>query len=147
MGSSDAMLRGRVTYEEGAAFWPDADNEMADYMNKNAKYVVSTTLEDVDWENSHLPGGDVPTAVAKLKEGPGTDIVISGSPTLVRSLLREGLIDERQLMIYPVVVGDRARLFGAGERHALELANSCQFATGVIHATYRPSAGGTDGAS
>ena len=147
MGSSDAMLCGRVTYQEWAAFWPDADNEMAEYMNKTPKHVASTTLEEVEWENSHLLQGDVPTAVAKLKEGPGKDIVISGSPTLVRSLLSEGLVDELQLMIHPLVVGDGARLFSNGDRHALELTDSRQFATGVIHATYRPAPDGTEAGS
>jgi dihydrofolate reductase len=139
MGSSDAMLCGRVTYQEWAAFWPDADNPMAEHMNDTPKYVASTTLDEVDWSNSHLLDRDVPAAVAALKEQPGKDIAMSGSATLARSLLREGLVDELHLMIHPVVVGKGAKLFEDGDRHALELADSRTFGTGVVYATYRPA--------
>jgi dihydrofolate reductase len=138
MQTSDAMLCGRVTYQEWAAFWPEADNEMAEHMNATPKYVASTTLKDVDWSNSHLLEGDVPAAVAELKQRSGKDIVMSGSATLARSLLHEGLVDELHLMIHPVVVGDGARLFSDGDRQALELADSTTFETGVIHAVYKP---------
>ena len=139
MGSSDAMLVGRVTYQEWAGFWPDADNEMAEYMNNTPKYVASTTLDEVEWSNSQLLEGDVPTAVAALKQQPGKDIVMSGSATLARSLLREGLVDELRLMIHPVVVGEGARLFPDGDKHALELVDSKTFGTGVVYATYKPA--------
>jgi dihydrofolate reductase len=140
MGSSDAMLVGRVTYQEWAGFWPDADDEMADYMNNTPKYVASSTLGEVEWSNSHLLEGDVPTPVAALKQQPGKDIVMSGSATLARSLLREGLVDELRLMIHPVVVGEGARLFNDGDKHALELVDSKTFGTGVVYATYKPAA-------
>jgi dihydrofolate reductase len=140
MGSADAMLTGRVTYQEWAGFWPDAEDEMADYMNNTPKYVASTTLDKVEWSNSQLLEGDVPAAVAALKEQSGKDIVMSGSPTLARSLLRAALIDELQLMIHPVVVGEGAKLFVDGEKHALELVGSNAFATGVVYATYKPQA-------
>jgi dihydrofolate reductase len=140
MASSDAMLCGRVTYHEWAGFWPDADNEMAAYMNATPKYVASTTLHEVEWSNSQLLDGDVPTAVAALKRQPGKDIVMSGSATLARSLLREGLVDELRLMIHPVVVGEGARLFVNGEKHPLELVDSRTFGTGVVSATYTPQA-------
>jgi dihydrofolate reductase len=143
MGSSDAMLVGRVTYQVWAGFWPDADDEMADYMNNTPKYVASRTLDKVEWSNSRLLEGDVPSAVAALKEKPGKDIVMSGSATLARSLLREGLVDELHLMIHPVVVGEGARLFPNGEKHALELVDSKTFGTGVVYAIYRPAAEGT----
>jgi dihydrofolate reductase len=143
MGSSDAMLVGRVTYQVWAGFWPDADDEMADYMNNTPKYVASRTLDKVEWSNSRLLEGDVPSAVAALKEKPGKDIVMSGSATLARSLLREGLVDELHLMIHPVVVGEGARLFPNGEKHALELVDSKTFGTGVVYAIYRPAAAGT----
>lgn len=145
MGSSDAMLCGRVTYQEWAAFWPDADNEMAPYMNGTPKYVASTTLDEVEWENSHLLEGDVATAVAELKDEPGRDIVMSGSATLARSLMRDGLVDELHLMIHPVVVGKGAKLFPDGDTHDLELVDSVTFETGVVYATYRPAQ--ADGAS
>ena len=140
MGSSDAMLCGRVTYQEWAGFWPGADNEMAEYMNNTTKYVASATLDEVEWNNSQLLEGDVPAAVAALKRQPGKDIVMSGSATLARSLLSEGLVDELHLMIHPVVVGDGARLFPDGDKHALELVDSKTFGTGVVYATYRPVA-------
>ena len=139
MASSDAMLCGRVTYQEWAGFWPEADNEMAAFMNETPKYVASTTLDDDDWSNSHLLEGDVPAAVAALKEQPGKDIVMSGSATLARSLLREGLVDELRLMIHPVVVAQGARLFENGDQQALALADSQTFDTGVVYATYRPA--------
>jgi dihydrofolate reductase len=143
MSSSDAMLVGRVTYQEWAGFWPDADDEMAEYMNNTPKYVASTTLDKVEWSNSQLLDGEVPTAVAALKERPGKDIVMSGSPTLARSLLRENLVDELHLMIHPVVVGGGGRLFTDGDKHALALIDSKTFATGVVYATYKPAAGET----
>jgi dihydrofolate reductase len=143
MGSSDAMLCGRVTYQEWAGFWPGADNDMAEYMNNTPKYVASTTLDEVEWNNSQLLEGDVPTAVAALKRQQGKDIVMSGSATLARSLLREGLVDELHLMTHPVVVGKGAKLFHDGQRHALELIDSKTFATGVVYATYKPAAGDT----
>jgi dihydrofolate reductase len=139
MSSSDAMLVGRVTYQEWAGFWPQSDLEMADYMNNTPKYVASTTLDEVEWSNSQLLEGDVPTAVAELKRRPGKDISMSGSATLARSLLREGLVDELHLMIHPVVVGHGARLFEDGDRHALELVDAKTFATGVVYAIYRPA--------
>jgi dihydrofolate reductase len=101
--------------------------------------VVSTTLEDVEWNNSKLLGGDL-SEVAKLKREPGKDITISGSPTLVRSLIREGLLDELRLMIHPVVVGEGKRLFEDGEQGAFELADSKTFDTGVVYAIYKPVA-------
>jgi dihydrofolate reductase len=140
MDSSDAMLVGRVTYQEWAGFWPDAEDQMAEYMNNTPKYVASTTLDEVEWSNSQLLEGGVPAAVAALKQQPGKDIVMSGSPTLARSLLREGLVDELHLMIHPVVVGEGARLFENGDKHALELADSKTFGTGVVYATYKPQA-------
>jgi dihydrofolate reductase len=142
MSNSDALLMGRVNYEEWAAYWPNqsADqSNFADYMNNTPKYVVSTTLKDVEWNNSKLLGGDL-AEVAKLKEEPGKDITISGSATLVRSLIREGLLDELRLMIHPVVVGHGRRLFEDGEQAAFELADSRTFETGVVYATYRPAA-------
>src|SRR5215211_189505 len=115
MADTDAMLFGRVTYEEFAAFWPSQggeDQEFADYMNNTPKYVVSTTLEEpLQWNNSTLIKDDVAEEVAGLKQQPGKDIGIVGSGTLVRSLLREGLLDELGLMVHPIVLGRGKRLF------------------------------------
>jgi dihydrofolate reductase len=142
--AADAMLMGRVNYEEWAAFWPGQDpevNPMAAQMNSMQKYVVSTTLEEpLSWQNSTLIGEDVGEEIGRLKQGEGGDIVISGSGALVRSLLQYGLLDELKLMIHPVVVGGGKRLFeDFGEHKALELVDSQTFATGVVYLTYRPA--------
>ena len=144
--AADAMVMGRVNYEEWAAFWPGQDpeeNPMAAQMNSMKKYVVSTTLEDpLGWQNSTLIGDNVADGIANLKQGEGGDIVVSGSGALVRSLLQYGLLDELKLMIHPVVVGGGKRLFGeGGERKELELVDSKTFATGVVYLTYRPAHG------
>ena len=142
MAESDALLMGRGNYEEWVQFWPsqtDDENPFAGFMNSTPKFVASTTLESVDWNNTTLLEGDVPDAVRALKEQDGKDITISGSPTLVRSLLRAGLIDELRLMIHPVVLGKGERLFD-GDEFALELADSRTFDTGVVYAVYRPAA-------
>ena len=143
MGQADAMLMGRVLYEEWAAFWPQQDpeeNPVADRMNGVQKYVVSTTLEEpLEWDNSTLIKGEVAEEIADLKRQAGGDISISGSPTLVRSLLGDGLIDELRLMVHPVVVGGGKRLFEEGDRVAFELVDSKTFSMGVVYLTYRPA--------
>ena len=144
MAASDAMLMGRVLYEEWAAFWPDQDpdeNPVAARMNGVRKYVVSTTLEEpLEWQNSTLIGDNVAEEISKLKEQPGKDISISGSPTLVRSLLEEDLLDELRLMVHPIVVGSGKRLFEDGsDQKALELVDSKTFSTGVLYLTYQPA--------
>ena len=146
MGQADAMLLGRVTYEEWAAFFPSPASESVpsrDYMNEVRKFVVSNTLEGpLEWNNSTLITGDLAEEIAKLKEGEGGDIGISGSGTLVRSLLQADLLDELGLMLHPVVVGDGKRLFEeGGEQKALELVESKTFETGVVYLTYRPTRG------
>ena len=144
MGQADAMLMGRVNYEEWADFWPQQDpeeNPAAGFMNGVRKYVVSTTLkEPLGWDNSTLIKENVAEEIAGLKRQTGGDISISGSGSLVRSLLRDGLIDELRLMVHPVVVGSGKRLFEeGGERIALELVDSKTFSTGVVYLTYRPA--------
>jgi dihydrofolate reductase len=145
MSESDAFLMGRVNYEEWAAYWPSQtadDSGFADFMNNTPKYVVSNTLEgELEWQNSTLLKGDLAGELTKLKQEPGKDITISGSATLVRSLLREGLLDELRLMVHPVVVGEGRRLFENGDRHGMELVDSTTFDTGVVYVTYRPAAG------
>ena len=144
MGQTDAMLMGRVNYEEWADFWPQQDpeeNPAAVHMNGVRKYVVSTTLkEPLGWNNSTLIGGNVAEEIDKLKRQPGKDIAISGSGTLVRSLLQKNLLDELRLMVRPVVVGSGRRLFEeGGDRKELELVDSKTFSTGVVYLTYRPT--------
>ena len=144
--AADAMLLGRVNYEEWAAYWPGQDpeeNPMAAQMNAMQKYVVSTTLkEPLGWQNSTLIGENAAEEIARLKQEEGRDIVISGSGALVRSLLQYGLLDELKLMIHPVVVGGGKRLFeDGGEQKPLELVESKTFETGVLYVTYRPTHG------
>jgi dihydrofolate reductase len=144
MAAADAMLLGKVTYQEFASYWPyqnSADQPFTDYLNNTPKFVVSTTLEEpLEWQNSTLIKGDVAEEVAKLKRQPGKDIGIVGSATLVRSLLRDGLLDELALMVHPIVVGRGKRLFeNGGDRKALELVDSKTFGTGVLHLAYQPA--------
>jgi len=143
MAASDAMLLGRVTYEALAAFWPHqpGGTPMVDYINSVPKYVVAATLEEpLEWNNSTLIKGDVSEEITELKRQPGKDITIIGSGALVRSLLREGLLDELRLMVYPVVLGGGKRLCeDGGDRKALELVDSRTFGTGVLYLTYRPA--------
>jgi dihydrofolate reductase len=146
MEEADAMLLGRVTYEEWAAFFPSQSPEdvpSADYMNETPKFVVSRTLEGpLEWNNSTLLEGSLAEGLGELKSRPGKDISIAGSPTLVRSLLAEDLLDELNLMVHPVVVGRGKRLFEEGsEQKELELVNSKTFGTGVVYLTYRPTHG------
>jgi dihydrofolate reductase len=139
MSEADAFLLGRVGYQEWAEYWPAADNEMADYMNSARKYVVSRTLTAADWQNSTLLEGDISEEVPKLKQQPGKNITVSGSATLVRSLLAANLLDELRLMVHPIVVGSGRRLFEDGDRKPLELVDSRTFSTGVVDLTYRPT--------
>jgi dihydrofolate reductase len=143
LSSADAFLLGRRTYEEWAAYWPNQtpdENPMAELINGMPKYVVSTTLGEASWHNSTVIGADFAGAVPKLKEEPGNDISVSGSATLVRSLLGEGLLDELRLMVHPVVLGTGRRLFDNGiARAPLELVDSETFTTGVLNLTYRPA--------
>ena len=141
IAASDAFLLGRRTYEEWAAYWPTeaaADSPMAGPMNATPKYVVSTSLDAVAWQNSTLLDDDLATAVTELKEKPGKNIGMSGSATLVRSLLELGLVDELRLLVHPLVVGSGAKLFEPGTAPvSLELAEARTFSTGVVDLTYR----------
>lgn len=145
MASSDAMLLGKRTYEEFAAYWPDADAPFAGYMNETPKYVASTTLTSLEWRNSTLLRGDVIGAVAALKREPGKDISVTGSVTLVRTLLGVGLVDELRLLLYPIVVGRGKRLFeGASDQVPMKLLDSRTFGTGVVSLTYEPTGVGKE---
>ena len=144
MADSDAMLLGRVTYQEFASYWPyqnSAEQPYTDYLNNTPKFVVSTTLQEpLEWQNSTLIKGNVAEEITKLKQQPGKDIGIVGSATLVRSLLREDLLDQLTLMVHPIVVGRGKRLFEiGGDQKALELVDSKTFSTGVLYLTYQPT--------
>ena len=142
MAASDTMLLGRRTYEEFAGYWANQGSEVefADQINQTPKLVASTTLTSVDWQNSTLIRGDVAQELRRIKREPGKDISITGSATLVRSLLRDGLIDELRLLLHPIVVGSGRRLFeDGGDRVPLKLVESRTFSTGVLYLTYAPA--------
>ena len=109
---SDALLLGRVTYEGFAEAWPSRTGEFADKFNGMPKYVVSTTLKDPEWNNTTVIAGDVPAAVAKLKQEIDGDILVNGSVQLVRALAENGLVDEYRFMVFPTVLGGGKHLFG-----------------------------------
>ena len=143
MANADAMLLGRVTFQEFASFWPDkTEDEVpgAAQMNDTQKYVVSTTLDDVSaWQNSTLISGDVAAEIAALKQQPGGDIGVTGSATLVQWLLREGLLDELHLLIHPITLGSGKRILDekAG-KVPLRLVESRTLPNGVLYAIYAP---------
>ena len=140
MAPSGTLLLGRRTYQDMVAYWPHqgSDVPFADYMNNSTKYVVSATLDTLEWDNAHLVTGDVAEEVGKLRQQPGDNLLILGSPTLVRSLLRLGLLDELTLNICPIVLGSGLRLFDdtIGELR-LELVESKTYGSGVLRAGYR----------
>ncbi|ALO13511.1 Riboflavin biosynthesis protein RibD [Streptomyces venezuelae] len=142
----DTILLGRVTFTEWAGYWPTVtsgeDAGFAQWINESPKYVVSSTLDSVDdWSNSTLVKGDLAAAVKELKAGEGKDITVAGSPTLVRSLLEQDLLDELVLLIHPVVAGEgRKKLFADDAAlKKLELVSAQPTSSGVIIATYRPA--------
>jgi dihydrofolate reductase len=138
LSRSDGLLLGRRTYEFFAAVWPARSGAFPDRMNGIAKHVASTTLEDLDWGNSHLIEGEVPDAVAKLKQQPGRDLVVYGSHDLIHSLMEHDLIDEYQLWVYPVVLGRGRSFFDDGvERMVLDLVDTTVIPPGVAILTYR----------
>ena len=142
VAEEDAMLLGRVTYQEWAGYWPNSTVEpFASHINSVQKYVVSKTLEAVPWGtrgNATLLKGNLADAITALKQQRGKNIGVHGSPTLVESLLQADLLDELRLEIYPVVAGSGARLFHDGRaiKH-LRLANSKITENGVAILTYK----------
>jgi dihydrofolate reductase len=140
--SSDALLLGRVTYEGFAAAWPSRTDEagFADKFNSMPKYVVSSTLENPEWNNSTVLQGDVVEEVSKLRREQDGDIVVHGSPRLVQTLLEHDLVDEVRLMVFPVVLGSGKRLFGdTTEKKPLRLVDSKVVGEGVAILVYQPA--------
>jgi dihydrofolate reductase len=140
MASTDTLLMGRVTYQEMVPFWADktgSDDPVAAHMSK-PKYVVSTTLDSADeWQDSTLIGGDVAGQLSRLKDQPGKDILVIGSAALVRWLLREGLLDQLDLLVFPIVIGRGKQLFDDdGGQMPFRLTGSEAFSNGVVHLTY-----------
>jgi dihydrofolate reductase len=138
--ASQALLLGRVTYEGFAEAWPSREGEFADKFNSMPKYVVSSSLRDPEWNNTHVLEGDLLEAVSKLKEEHDGDIVVHGSRQLVQSLLERDFVDELRLMVFPVVLGKGKRLFGeTSAKKPLRLVDSKSVGDGVAILVYQPS--------
>jgi dihydrofolate reductase len=142
--AADAVLFGRVTFEEMRGYWPQQTDDttgVTDYLNRVAKYVVSGTIGDPGWEpTTVLPADRFQDAIRALKAEPGRDIVTTGSITLVHTLVAAGLVDEYRLFVYPVVLGRGRRLFPEGtEVPRLRLVETRPFRAGVVLLRYRPT--------
>jgi dihydrofolate reductase len=138
--SSDALLLGRKTYEGFAAAWPGRTNEEdegAEYMNSVRKYVVTTTLDNLSWNNSHAIKGDIAAEIARIKAEDGGNLLVYGSGMLVKYLMAHDLIDVYRLLVYPVVLGKGQRLFTDGSAANLELVESEKFSSGAVSLVYR----------
>lgn len=135
------LLLGRKTYEIFAAHWPYSQEEpAASTLNNAKKYVASKTLNKVDWNNSSLLKGDVVEEIKKLKEQDGPELQVHGSSNLIQTLLKNDLVDQYNVWIFPVLVGKGKRLFDWGTAPAgLDLVDSKISSTGVIVATYQPA--------
>ncbi len=137
---AEAQLLGRVTFEGFAAAWPSMQGPFADKFNSMPKYVVSSTLDSPEWNNSTVLKGDVAEEVAKLRESLDGDVLVAGSAQLVQALLEHDLVDELRLMVFPVVLGQGKRLFGAtSDKKRMQLADSKIVGEGIAILTYRPA--------
>ena len=141
IAQADAVLLGRRTYEIFARYWPGkgSNGPMAEFLNRSPKHVVSATLDKLDWSNSSRVTGDLKAALRNLKQQPGKNIQVPGSPTLVRWLLCNGLLDELALFVFPIVVGGGQSLFDKldlGVR--LKLVESRMFSSGALCVRYQP---------
>lgn len=135
---TDALLFGRKTFQEMATAWPGRTGDMADIFNRIPKYVVSSTLKDVTWNNSHVITGNIAEEVAKLKAQPGRTLLLQGSADLVRLLAQHHLIDEYSLHVAPLVLGKGKRLFQEGDLVRLQLANTKSYKAGMLTLNYEP---------
>ncbi len=135
-----ALLLGRVTYEGFAEAWPSREGDFADKFNSMPKYVVSSTLETAEWNNSTVLEGDVIDEVSKLRRDVDGDVVVHGSAQLVQALIAHDLVDELRLMVFPVVLGTGKRLFGeTSDKRPLRLVDSKVVGDGVAILVYRPT--------
>jgi dihydrofolate reductase len=140
--ASDALLMGRNTYEGFAAAWPTmpGTGEFGEKMNSMPKYVVSATLDKVEWAGSKLITGNLSEEIRRLKKEPGQDLLLSGSAQLFNALAQDNLIDLYRFMLFPIILGNGKRLFADGtERRVLTLTESKAFAGGVVILEYVPA--------
>lgn len=138
--ANEALLLGRVTYEGFAAAWPPRTDEASGgkYFNGTRKYVVSSTLDKLEWNNSVLIKGDFLEEIRKLKLEDGPDLVVHGSAMLARTLIQNNLVDRIRLLIYPVVLGKGLRLFNEETIATLKLVESRSISSGVMAVIYEP---------
>jgi dihydrofolate reductase len=140
--ASDALLLGRVTYEGFAKAWPTmtGTGNFGERMNGVPKYVVSTTLKNPEWNNSHVISGNVVEEISRLKQEPGQDILLAGSGVLLHTLMENDLVDEYRLMLHPIVLGRGKRLFeNENQTKTLKLVETKPFASGIVVLTYHPA--------
>jgi dihydrofolate reductase len=140
----DALLLGRVTYQDFAAAWPNmGGDEFGQRMNSVRKYVVSGTLAEADatWGDTTIIRGDIPAEIAKLRAEPGGNLLVEGSCQLVRELARHSLVDEYRLMVFPIILGGTMRMFPAdvGTPATLRLTSSKALDSGILLLTYEPA--------
>jgi dihydrofolate reductase len=139
--ASDTLLLGKTTYEAFATFWPSqTHNEFgfADKLNRMPKFVVSSTLNKAEWSNSVIINKNVVEEINKLKQQPGGNVGITGSATLVQSLMQADLVDEYRLLVHPIVLGDGKRLFRDGiASKTLKLVDTRPFSSGVVALSYQ----------
>ena len=139
--AADAFLVGRVTFEQMRGYWPQQTDDttgVSDYLDRVEKYVVSSTLEDPEWEPTTILRGRLEDGVAALKSAPGGDIVTTGSISLVRDLIAAELVDEYRLFVHPVVLGRGERLFAdATSVPRLALVEARPFRSGIVLMRYR----------
>ena len=144
IAANTSLLFGRVTYDIFAGYWPnvpvtDAPDDIAKNLNSKPKFVVSNTLKKADWQNTTIISGDVAAGVAKAKQDGDGIMGVTGSITLIQTLLAAGLVDELQLMVHPIVLGHGMRLFKDGlDKIPLKLVDSKAFKLGVVALTYQP---------
>lgn len=139
--AAGSQLLGRVTYESFAGAWPQRSGPFADKFNSMPKYVVTSTLDQLEWENSTRLEGEVVPAVERLKQGESEPILVAGSQTLVHTLLGNDLVDRLTLMVFPVVLGSGKRVFPESEEKlALELVETKALPKGVLVSTYKRAA-------
>jgi len=135
---AEAFLLGRRTYDYLAARWPSRDGEWADRLNGMPKYVVSSTLEHPDWNNSTILAGDPVAEISKLKQELDGELVVAGSRQLVHTLMEHDLADELRLIVYPFVLGAGERLFGeTSDKTSLRLVAATTLGDGLAHLTYK----------
>ncbi|MCA0454408.1 MAG: dihydrofolate reductase family protein [Chloroflexi bacterium] len=140
--NNESLLLGRVTYEGFAQAWPQRTDEASGgvYFNGTRKYVVTSTLDKLDWNNSVAIKGDIVAEITKLKQEDGPDLVVHGSGKLVQFLLANNLVDTVRILMYPVVLGKGQKMFEDGTAASMKLVSARPFSSGVIGLVYEPTA-------